>query len=330
MIKREFPSTRMRRLRQSEVVRNLVSENHLNTNDLIQPLFFTNTPEQSEAIDSMPGIFRHNLDGIKRELEDLVTAGIQSVAIFPVIDSDQKDEVGTYAINEKNFFYAGIKEIASSFPDLVLITDVALDPYTSHGHDGIVIDDKIANDKTIEVLTHQSLLLADAGSTIIAPSDMMDGRIGVIRSYLDNHGHEDIVILSYAAKYASYFYGPFRDAVGSSTNLGKTNKKTYQMNYANIDEAIQETALDIQEGADIVMVKPGLAYLDVLKTIKEHFRIPTFAYQVSGEYSMLVNAVNKGWLDKNVMLESLICFKRAGADAILTYAAKSIALEMNK
>ncbi len=330
MIKREFPSTRMRRLRQSEVVRNLVSENHLNTNDLIQPLFFTNTPEQSEAIDSMPGIFRHNLDGIKRELEDLVTAGIQSVAIFPVIDSDQKDEVGTYAINEKNFFYAGIKEIASSFPDLVLITDVALDPYTSHGHDGIVIDDKIANDKTIEVLTHQSLLLADAGSTIIAPSDMMDGRIGVIRSYLDNHGHEDIVILSYAAKYASYFYGPFRDAVGSSTNLGKTNKKTYQMNYANIDEAIQETALDIQEGADIVMVKPGLAYLDVLKTIKEHFRIPTFAYQVSGEYSMLVNAINKGWLDKNVMLESLICFKRAGADAILTYAAKSIALEMNK
>tara|TARA_B100000029_G_scaffold516778_1_gene634076 strand:- start:7770 stop:8762 length:993 start_codon:yes stop_codon:yes gene_type:complete len=330
MIKREFPSTRMRRLRQSEVVRNLVSENHLNTNDLIQPLFFTNTPEQSEAIDSMPGIFRHNLDGIKRELEDLVTAGIKSVAIFPVIDSDQKDEVGTYAINENNFFYAGIKEIASSFPDLVLITDVALDPYTSHGHDGIVIDDKIANDKTIEVLTHQSLLLADAGSTIIAPSDMMDGRIGVIRSYLDNHGHEDIVILSYAAKYASYFYGPFRDAVGSSTNLGKTNKKTYQMNYANIDEAIQETALDIQEGADIVMVKPGLAYLDVLKTIKEHFRIPTFAYQVSGEYSMLVNAINKGWLDKNVMLESLICFKRAGADAILTYAAKSIALEMNK
>ena len=194
MIKREFPSTRMRRLRQSEVVRNLVSENHLNTNDLIQPLFFTNTPEQSEAIDSMPGIFRHNLDGIKRELEDLVTAGIKSVAIFPVIDSDQKDEVGTYAINENNFFYAGIKEIASSFPDLVLITDVALDPYTSHGHDGIVIDDKIANDKTIEVLTHQSLLLADAGSTIIAPSDMMDGRIGVIRSYLDNHGHEDIML----------------------------------------------------------------------------------------------------------------------------------------
>ena len=329
MIKRTFPESRLRRTRAKGFLRDLVAENNLSKNDLIQPIFISDQSEKKIEIPSMPGIFRHNLDSLYIEVEALIKIGIKSIAVFPAIDPDKKDNKGTFALDQNNIVFSALSGLSERFPEIIKIADVALDLYTDHGHDGILIDQKINNDKTLEILQNQALLLAQAGADIIAPSDMMDGRVKVIRSILETNEFIDTIILSYSAKYASSFYGPFRDAVGSSKNLGKASKKTYQMSYANIDEALHETAMDIEEGADIVMVKPGMAYLDVVHAIKSKFQIPTFVYQVSGEYSMLQSSIKKGWLDKDVMLESLMCCKRAGADAILTYAAKEIAPELN-
>ena len=329
MIKRTYPQSRLRRTRAKGYLRDLVAENYLSTNDLIQPIFIADQSEMKVDIPSMPGIFRHNLESLYAETEELISQGIKSIAIFPAIDSDKKDSQGSHAFDDNNIVCSALRGLAERFPEVIKIADVALDPYTDHGHDGILLDSKIDNDQTLKLLQDQALLLAQSGADVLAPSDMMDGRVRVIREILELNGFVDTVILSYAAKYASSFYGPFREAVGSSTNLGKASKKTYQMNVANLDEALHETAMDIEEGADIVMVKPGTAYLDVVHAIKSEFQIPTFVYQVSGEYSMLQLSIEKGWLDKDVMLESLLCCKRAGADAILTYSAKQIALELN-
>ena len=329
MIKRTYPQSRLRRTRAKSYLRDLVAENHLTTNDLIQPIFIADQSEMKIDIPSMPGIYRHNLESLYAETEELLKKGIKSVAIFPAIDLEKKDAQGSHAFNDKNIVCTALRGLAERFPEVIKIADVALDPYTDHGHDGVLIDSRVDNDQTLNLLQDQALLLAQSGADVLAPSDMMDGRVKVIRHILESNGFVDTVILSYAAKYASSFYGPFREAVGSAVNLGKASKKTYQMNYANLDEALHETAMDIEEGADIVMVKPGTAYLDVVHAIKSEFQIPTFVYQVSGEYSMLKLSIEKGWLDKDVMLESLLCCKRAGADAILTYAAKQIASELN-
>ena len=329
-IDRKFPNTRLRRLRRNSSLIDLVSETNLSSNDLIQPVFIKENFDGSEAIDSMPNIFRHGIDNAIKEIEDIKNSGINSIAVFPVIDSINKDSKGSQAVNSNNFISNSIKTIKKQFPDIVLIADVALDPYTDHGHDGVVINDEVDNDETIKILIDQSLILAGAGADIIAPSDMMDGRIGLIRKALEDNDHKDTILLSYAAKYNSKFYGPFRDAVGSSSNLGKSSKSSYQMSAKNKEEALHEVAMDINEGADIVMIKPAMPYLDIIHAIKENFRIPTFAYQVSGEYSMLKLAINEGWLDTEVMLESIISIKRAGADAILSYAAKEISKEMKK
>ena len=329
MIKRTYPQSRLRRTRAKGYLRDLVAENHLSTNDLIQPIFIADQQEMKIDIPSMPGIYRHNLESLYAETEELIKQGIKSVAIFPAIDSDKKDAHGSHAFDDKNIVCSALRGLAERFPEVIKIADVALDPYTDHGHDGVLSDSRVDNDQTLKLLQDQALLLAQSGADVLAPSDMMDGRVKVIRNILESNGLVDTVILSYAAKYASSFYGPFREAVGSAANLGKASKKTYQMNFANLDEALHETAMDIQEGADIVMVKPGTAYLDVVHAIKSKFQIPTFVYQVSGEYSMLKLSIEKGWLDKDVMLESLLCCKRAGADAILTYAAKQIASELN-
>ena len=329
-IDRKFPNTRLRRLRRNSSLIDLVSETNLSSNDLIQPVFIKENFDGSEAIDSMPNIFRHGIDNAIKEIEDIKNSGINSIAVFPVIDSINKDSKGSQAVDSNNFISNSIKIIKKQFPDIVLIADVALDPYTDHGHDGVVINDEVDNDETIKILIDQSLILAGAGADIIAPSDMMDGRIGLIRKALEDNDHKDTILLSYAAKYNSKFYGPFRDAVGSSSNLGKSSKSSYQMSAKNKEEALHEVAMDINEGADIVMIKPAMPYLDIIHAIKENFRIPTFAYQVSGEYSMLKLAINEGWLDTEVMLESIISIKRAGADAILSYAAKEISKEMKK
>ena len=330
MIDRKFPKSRLRRLRRSSNLINLVSENTLSANDLIQPLFIKEDLDGSEPIDSMPNINRYGLKDILKEIEDVLHNGINTIALFPVINPDKKDENGGEAVNENNLISTAIKNIKKEFPEVILIADVALDPYTSHGHDGLLKSGYVLNDETVSILINQSLLQAQMGCDVLAPSDMMDGRIGEIRKTLDKNGYKMTQILSYAVKYASSFYGPFREAVGSAKNLGKASKKTYQMNFANLDEALYETKMDIEEGADIVMVKPGTAYLDVVHAIKSKFKVPTFVYQVSGEYSMLQSSIENGWLDKNVMLESLMCCKRAGADAILTYAAKQIASELNQ
>ena len=329
-IDRKFPNTRLRRLRRNSSLIDLVSETNLSSNDLIQPVFIKENFDGSEAIDSMPNIFRHGIDNAIKEIEDIKNSGINSIAVFPVIDSINKDSKGSQAVDSNNFISNSIKTIKKQFPDIVLIADVALDPYTDHGHDGVVINDEVDNDETIKILIDQSLILAGAGADIIAPSDMMDGRIGLIRKALEDNDHKDTILLSYAAKYNSKFYGPFRDAVGSSSNLGKSSKSSYQMSAKNKEEALHEVAMDINEGADIVMIKPAMPYLDIISAVKENFRIPTFAYQVSGEYSMLKHAINEGWLDTEVMLESIISIKRAGADAILSYAAKEISKEMKK
>jgi len=329
MIKRTYPQSRLRRTRAKSFLRDLVAENNLSTNDLIQPIFISDQSEKTVEIPSMPGIYRHNLDSLYSETEALIKVGIKSVAIFPAIDADKKDQKGSHAFDDDNIVCLALKGLVERFPEVIKIADVALDPFTDHGHDGVLLDGKVDNDQTLELLQNQALILAQSGADILAPSDMMDGRVKVIRDILESNSFVDTIILSYAAKYASSFYGPFREAVGSSANLGKASKKTYQMNFANLDEALHEAAMDIEEGADIVMVKPGTAYLDVVNAIKSEFQIPTFVYQVSGEYSMLQLSIEKGWLDKDVMLESLLCCKRAGADAILTYAAKQIASELN-
>ena len=327
---RKYPSTRLRRLRKNLNLIELVSETNLTSKDLIQPIFIKENFEGKEEIESMPGIFRFGLNHVLSEIEEVINAGINAIAVFPVIESSKKDEKGLEALNKSNFIVQSINKIKKEFPELILIADVALDPYTDHGHDGILINNEVANDETVEVLIEQSILLAEAGADIIAPSDMMDGRIGLIRDSLEKQNLKDIILLSYAAKYNSKFYGPFRDAVNSASNLGNSSKSSYQMNISNKNEALHEVALDINEGADIVMVKPAMPYLDVIQSIKKEFKVPTFAYQVSGEFSMLKNAINHGWLDKEVMLESLVSIKRAGADAILSYAAKEISKEINK
>ena len=327
-IDRKFPKSRLRRLRLNSNIIDLVSENDLSSNDLIQPLFIKENLKGTEKIESMPGILRFGEDALLKEIEDIINSGINSVALFPVIDSSKKNNQGTESTNSSNLICKSIRNIKEAFPEIIIISDVALDPYTDHGHDGIIVDDYVDNDATIEILKSQSLVLADAGADIIAPSDMMDGRIGIIREALEDADYKNTILLSYAAKYNSKFYGPFRDAVNSANNLGNSSKASYQMSQKNKNEALHEVAMDINEGADIVMVKPGMPYLDIISSIKETFKIPTFAYQVSGEYSMLKLAINKGWLDENVMLESLLSFKRAGADAILTYSAKDISMEI--
>ena len=325
----QFPSTRLRRIRMKEFSRRLVSENNLSVNDLIWPLFVCEGNNIADKINSMPGVFRYSIDNILKELEIAVKLKIPAIALFPQIDSGLKDEKGSEATNENNLICRTIKSIKKNFPDLGVICDVALDPYTNHGHDGLVINNIVDNDTTLEVLEKQALVQAVAGCDIIAPSDMMDGRVARIRNILDENKFQNTLILSYAAKYASKFYGPFRDAISSSGNLKGGSKSTYQMDMANSNEALREVALDIQEGADMVMVKPGMPYLDIIHRIKSEFNIPTFAYQVSGEYAMIKGAINNNWLDSQVIKESLLSFKRAGADGILTYFAKEIAEDLN-
>ena len=307
----------------------MVAEVNLSVDDLIQPIFIKENLSGSENIDSMPEIKRFGLDVLNKEIEELVSLGIKSVAIFPVIEESKKDAAGLEALNENNFLTKAIKQIKESFPELIIIVDVALDPYTTHGHDGVLDENgDVDNDASLLTLKQQALVLAKAGADVIAPSDMMDGRIKLIREALEDNNFKNTVILSYAAKYSSKFYGPFKDAVESAKFFGNKTKDTYQMAIGNINEALQEVAIDIEEGADIVMVKPGLPFLDVLKAVKDEFKIPTFAYQVSGEYAMLKAAIEKGWLSNEVIKESLISFKRAGADCILTYSAKEVARDL--
>tara|TARA_B100001173_G_scaffold292269_1_gene284325 strand:- start:6 stop:1001 length:996 start_codon:yes stop_codon:yes gene_type:complete len=329
-VSRKFPHSRLRRNRFTSSIRSLVAENNLTVNDLIQPIFVKEGLDGSEAINSLPGINRYGLNALDSELERIQNNKINAVAVFPVIDPEKKDDNGTESLNEDNLVCEAIKQIKNS-TDLTVIADVALDPYTSHGHDGLLNESGyVDNDKSLASLTAQAMTLAKAGADMVAPSDMMDGRIASIRSSLEENGFVNTIILSYAAKYSSKFYGPFRDAVGSSSNLGVGSKDTYQMSPANIDEALHEVRMDLEEGADIVMVKPGMPYLDVIKAVKETFRVPTFAYQVSGEYAMLKAAIQNEWLAEDVLMESLLSFKRAGADCILTYAANEIANKLNR
>lgn len=320
---------RMRRNRSSEWSRRLVRENTLTVDDLIWPIFLIEGNNKTEAVSSMPGVERYSVDNAVRAAERAANLGIPMLALFPNTDPDQRDEMGTEALNSENLTCRALRAIkAEGFP-VGLMTDVALDPYTTHGHDGLMRDDKIINDETVHQLAHQALVQAEAGADVIAPSDMMDGRIGGIRNALDHNGFEHLQIMAYAAKYASAFYGPFRDAVGSNANL-KGDKRTYQMDPANTDEALREAELDLAEGADMIMVKPGLPYLDILRRIKDTFLAPTFAYQVSGEYSMICAAAQNGWMDREkAMVESLMAFKRAGADGILTYFAPELAEKLN-
>jgi porphobilinogen synthase len=316
---------RPRRLRQSDWLRRMVRENALTTADLIWPIFVVDGKTRRTPVPSMPGVDRLSIEEAAREVERAAKLSIPCVAIFPYTDPALRDEEGSEATNPDNLICRAVREIKSAVPEVGILCDVALDPFTSHGHDGLLRDGVILNDETVDVLTRQALVQAEAGCDIIAPSDMMDGRVGAIRTALDDAGFENVSIMAYAAKYASAFYGPFRDAVGSSKTL-TGDKRTYQMDYANSDEAIREVALDLDEGADMVMVKPGLPYLDIVWRVKKEFGVPTFAYQVSGEYSMISAAVQNGWLDGDkAMIESLMAFKRAGADGILTYFAPKAA-----
>jgi len=319
--------TRLRRLRRHDFSRRLVRENHLSRDDLIYPVFVTETAQSAEAISSMPGIYRLNIEGLLREAESVVALGIPAMALFPVVPDDAKSADGREAYNDKGLAQRAVRAVKAEFPDLGIVTDVALDPFTTHGQDGVI--DKngyVLNDETVSILVKQALSQADAGVDIVAPSDMMDGRIGAIREALEATNHVNTKILAYSAKYASAFYGPFRDAVGSGANLGRGDKRSYQMDPANGDEALREVRLDIEEGADMVMIKPGMPYLDIVRRVKHEFGMPTFVYQVSGEYSMLKAAATQGWLDEEkVVMESLLGMKRAGADGILTYFAKQAA-----
>ena len=321
MITGKYPSLRLRRNRKYDWTRRLVQENTLSSSDFILPIFLIDGKNKKEKIPSMPDVYRYTIDRISQIVDKAIKNKVPMVALFPRTKQTKKNELGTEALNEDNLVCKAILQIKKKYKNEVgIMCDVALDPYTSHGHDGLIKNNEIINDETIEVLVNQSLLQAKMGCDVLAPSDMMDGRIKKIRSALDNEGLKNINILSYAAKYASSYYGPFRDAVGSKGSL-KGDKKTYQMDFRNTDEALREISLDIKEGADMVMVKPGMPYLDIIKSIKEKFKIPVFAYQVSGEYSLLSNAINKKIIDKNAIYESLIAFKRAGANAIVTYYA---------
>jgi porphobilinogen synthase len=319
---RAFPSSRPRRMRRDEFSRRLMRENVLTSNDLIYPVFVLEGSNRTQAVASMPGVERQSLDKLLYTAEQALELGVPALALFPVIESGKTNEAEE-AYNPEGLVPRVVRELKARFPELGVMTDIALDPYTVHGQDGVIDDNGyVLNDITVEVLVKQALCHADAGVDIVAPSDMMDGRIGAVRAALEEKGHIHTRIMAYSAKYASAFYGPFRDAVGSSGNLGKGNKYTYQMDPANGDEALQEIAYDLQEGADMVMVKPGMPYLDVIRRVKDEFKVPTFAYQVSGEYAMLKAAFANGWLDERAcMLESLVAFKRAGADGVLTYFA---------
>ena len=327
---RSYPDTRMRRIRKSSGLREMLAETTLSKADLIQPIFIKEDLEGREAIKSMPGINRLGLDILNDEIKQIIDLGIKSVAVFPVINEEKKDELGSQATIENNFICGAISSIKENHPDLIVIADVALDPYTDHGHDGLLNETgDVDNDLTLPALREQALVLAKAGTDIIAPSDMMDGRIKIIRDALEQNDFINTLILAYSAKFSSKFYGPFKDAVESAKFFGNKTKDTYQMPTQNINEALHEVALDIREGADIVMVKPGMPYLDVIKAVKDEFKVPTFAYQVSGEYSMLKNAVDSGLLNNDVIKESLLSFKRAGADCVLTYFASEIARELS-
>ena len=323
----KYPSIRLRRVRNSSWMRRLISENSLSVDDLILPIFVREGKNKIEQIKSMPGTYRYSIDKLHSIMKKVKKYKIPMVSIFPYTPNFKKDLLGSEALNSNNLVCKSIKLIKKNYPGIGIMTDVALDPYTSHGHDGLFVKKKIDNDKTIKILIAQSLLQAKMGCDVIAPSDMMDGRIGVIRKNLDKHGFKDVAILSYAAKYASNFYGPFRDAVGSQKNL-RSDKKTYQMDFKNKNEAFREIGLDIKEGADIVMVKPGMPYLDIINNIKNTFKIPVFAYQVSGEYSLLRYGINKKIIDENSIYESLIAFKRAGASAIVSYFSLEIAKKL--
>ncbi len=319
----QFPAIRLRRTRRAAALRRLVAETKLTPADLIYPVFVLEGSGRTELVESMPGIRRQSVDNLMQELADAVELGIPAVALFPVIDPAEKTPDGSACANPDGLVQSAVHTLKAEHPELLIITDVALDPYTTHGQDGIIDDDGyVLNDDTVAMLVRQAVSHAEAGADIVAPSDMMDGRVGAIRSELEARGHSNTLILAYAAKYASCFYGPFRDAVGSAANLAGGDKNTYQMAPANSDEALREVALDISEGADIVMVKPALPYLDIIRRVKDTFKVPTFAYQVSGEYSMLKAAAERGWLDERAaVLESLLSIKRAGASAILSYYA---------
>lgn len=320
----------MRRMRAASFSRNLMRENTLSPSDLILPVFVLEGKNTSEEIPSMPGVKRLSLDLLVKEVKEIYSLGVPAMALFPVIDPAQKSLNAEEAYNPDGLVQRSIKAIKDAQPEIGIITDLALDPYTSHGQDGIIDDlGYVLNDETVATLIKQGLSHAQAGASVLAPSDMMDGRIGALRQALEAENHINTCILSYAAKYASSFYGPFRDAVGSAANLGKADKNTYQMDPANSNEALHEVAQDLKEGADMVMVKPGLPYLDIIHRVKTQFGVPTFAYQVSGEYAMLQAAIANGWLGEETILESLISFKRAGADAVLTYFAKYLAQQLN-
>ena len=323
-----YPNLRMRRNRKTNWVRRLVSEHNLSANDLILPLFVKDGIVGKEAITSMPNIFRYSIDELKSVVEKACKLKIPLIALFPYTNSNKKNKTGKEALNKNNLICRSLKSLKKEFKnDIGIMCDVALDPYTTHGHDGIINNNKVDNDLTLDVLVKQALLQAQMECDIIAPSDMMDGRIGKIRAELDKKGFKDTQIVSYAVKYASNFYGPFRDAVGSSKSL-KGNKKTYQMDYRNSNEAIREVALDVKEGADIVMVKPGLPYLDIIKTVKDNFKIPIFSYQVSGEYSLIKSGIKKGIISEDAILESLISLKRAGSNAIVSYFSLDVANQL--
>jgi porphobilinogen synthase len=320
-----FPALRMRRNRKSPWARALVAENVLSTSDLIWPMFVIEGKGKTESISSMPGVVRYSIDLAVQHAAQAAALGIPLIALFPNTEPTLRTEDGREAVNGDNLICRAVRAIKKAVPEIGILCDVALDPYTSHGHDGLIEHGRIVNDETVAVLAQQALVQAEAGCDVIAPSDMMDGRIGIVRAALENRGFQDVQIMAYSAKYASGFYGPFREAVGS-TNLLVGDKRTYQMDPANSDEAIREVALDLAEGADMVMVKPGMPYLDIVSRVKREFGVPTFAYQVSGEYAMLMAAFERGWLDpKKVIPESLLAFKRAGADGVLTYFALDIA-----
>jgi porphobilinogen synthase len=322
-----YPSLRLRRNRKYDWTRRLVEENNLAVNDLILPIFVTEGKNKIEAIKSMPGIYRYSVDKVNLITSKANKLGIPLVAIFPHTKNNKKNSTGSEALNENNLVCRAIRKIKKNTSNVGIMTDVALDPYTDHGHDGILKNGEILNDETINILTEQALLQAEMGCDVIAPSDMMDGRVGKIRKVLDENNFKNVQILSYAAKYSSNFYGPFRDALGSKKKL-KGDKKSYQMDYKNSYEALREVAMDVKEGADFVMVKPALPYLDVIKLVKENFKIPVFGYQVSGEYSMIIHGVKNGTLNKNVIIESLMSIKRSGASAIVTYFALEIAKKL--
>ena len=324
MITGKYPNLRLRRNRKEYWIRRLVQENTLSPNDFILPIFLIDGSNKKESISTMPGVYRYTINRVSQIVDKAIKKGIPMVALFPKTKSILKNDLGSESLNENNLVCRAILEIKKRYKNQIgIMCDVALDPYTSHGHDGLIKFNQIINDETIEVLINQSLLQAEMGCDVLAPSDMMDGRIGQIRKALDNSNFKNTQILSYAAKYASSFYGPFRDAVGSKSSL-KGDKKTYQMDFRNSDEAMREVALDIKEGADMIMVKPGMPYLDIIKSIKEKFRIPVLAYQVSGEYSLLETAINKKLIQRNAVYESLVSFKRAGANAIVSYYADRI------